>query len=275
MRCGWFDDERMEYVIERPDTPLPWINYLGEQDMLGATGSAANAEGAIFLNTQSWAVLSGVADAERGRAAMDAAHEHLATEHGLLLCRPPYAQADERIGGMTQFPPGQKENAGIFCHANSWPIIAETILRRGDRAFQYYRANLPSAINDRAELRQVEPYVYCQFVKGPDDPGFGQGRNPWLTGTAAWMYVAGTQYVLGVRPSLAGLVVDPCIPRTWPAVAVTRVFRGATYHVRAANPDGRCAGVARLTVDGRPVSGNVVPVAPAGSEVEVQAVLGP
>ena len=237
-------------------------------------GSADNAEGAIFLNTQTWAVLSGVADAERGRAAMDAAHEHLATEHGLALCRPPYTKADDRIGGMTQFPPGQKENAGIFCHANSWPIIAETILRRGDRAFEYYRANLPSAINDRAELRQVEPYVYCQFVKGPDDPGFGQGRNPWLTGTAAWMYVAAAQYVLGVRPSLDGLVVDPCIPRAWQAVTVTRVFRGATYHVRVANPAGLCAGLGRLTVDGRAVNGNVVPVAPAGSEVEVEAVLG-
>jgi N,N'-diacetylchitobiose phosphorylase len=238
-------------------------------------GSAQNREGAIFLNTQSWAVISGIADGDRARTAMDAAHDRLATEHGLCLFAPPYTEVSGRIGGATFYPPGQKENASIFCHANTWAMIAEAMLGRGERAFAYYRALLPSVMNDRAELRQVEPYVYCQFVKGPSDAGFGQGRNPWLTGTASWAYVAATQYVLGIRPGLGGLAIDPCIPGAWEGFEVRRVFRGATYHIRVRNPHGLCKGARRLTVDDQRVEGNVVPVAEPGSEVHVEVVLEP
>jgi N,N'-diacetylchitobiose phosphorylase len=237
-------------------------------------GSKANRHGRIFVESNAWAVLSGVADAERGRLAMDSLRAHLATPYGMLLCNPPYPEADDSIGGMTYFPPGQKENAAVFCHAHTWAIAAEAVLGRGERAMEYYEALRPGAMNEHAEIRQVEPYVYCQFVKGPSDSGFGQGRNPWLTGTAAWAYLAATQHILGVRPSLVGLILDPCIPAAWEGFSVKRLFRGATYSIHVRNPKHVCAGVRQLSVDGRAVQGNVVPVAPAGGRVEVEVELG-
>jgi cellobiose phosphorylase len=147
------------------------------------------------------------------------------------------------------------------------------MLGRGDRAYRYYRALLPSAMNDRAELRTIEPYVYGQFVVGASDPAHGTAHNPWLTGTASWAYVAATQWILGLRASLDGLLIDPCIPAGWEDFRATRVFRGATYEVTVKNPRRLCRGVRRLRVDGRDVVGNLVPPAPAGRTVRVEAEL--
>jgi cellobiose phosphorylase len=188
-------------------------------------------------------------------------NERLATEHGLLLCDPPHVHPDEHIQlPLLVYPPGHKENGGIFCHSNAWAIVAECLLGHGDRAHEYYRSFLPARYNDLADLRQVEPYVYCQFTHGKTSPRFGQSRNPWLTGTASWTYIAVTQHMLGLKPTLNGLRIDPCIPRSWKGFEVERMFRGRRLSIRVDNPGGLSRGVRRLRIDGIWVEGNVVDV---------------
>ncbi|MBK9219435.1 MAG: hypothetical protein IPL70_14095 [Uliginosibacterium sp.] len=182
-------------------------------------------------------MLSGAATSEQAERCMDMVHERLATEHGILLCDPPHRSPDPHIQlPLLVYPPGHKENAGIFCHSNSWAIVAECMLGNGNRAHEYYRAYLPARDNDRAEVRQVEPYVYCQFTHGKTSPRFGQSRNPWLTGTASWTYIAVTQHILGLRPVLAGLRIDPCIPATWSGFTVERLFRGKRLTITRDQP---------------------------------------
>jgi cellobiose phosphorylase len=167
----------------------------------------------------------------------------------------------EGIGlSLLVFPAGHKENGGIFCHANSWAIVAEAMLGRGDRAYEYYRSYLPARYDDSAEVRQVEPYVYAQFTHGPTSPRFGQSRNPWLTGTASWTYIGVTQYILGIRPVLAGLQIDPCLPTAWDGFDAERLFRGSRVRVSVTNPHHVSRGVVSLEVDGVPVAGTVAPV---------------
>ena len=236
-------------------------------------GSRESEQSKIFLNTQTWAVFSGSATPEQGRQAMDSLHELLATEHGIVKNAPAFREADGEIGAVTTFPAGLKENGGIFCHANTWAIIAETMLGRGDRAFEYYRAFLPAARNDSAEVYTMEPYVYAQFITGREHPSkFGRARNSWLTGTAAWAFVAMSQYILGIRPDYDGLIVDPVIPVTWDGFTVTRRFRGAEVEIRVTNPSHVSRGVRSLVVNGRVVEGNIVPVAllTPGTLVEVE-----
>ena len=236
-------------------------------------GAESNDVAKVWLNPQTWSVLAGVADADRGRAAMDAVGEHLASDYGLHLFAPPHTDLHADVPGRVQFPPGYKENAAIFCHPNPWAVMAETRLRRGETAYRYYRSLLPSAYNDQADLHHTEPYVYCQFVVGKWDKHHGTGHNPWLTGTAGWSYVAATQYILGIRPQLDGLEIDPVIPADWPGFSVTRVFRGATYEIEVTNPD-RCGhGVRQLQIDGQAVEGNRVPPAEAGQTVKVRVTL--
>ncbi len=236
-------------------------------------GSSQSEVAKVWLNTQTWSILAGVAAEGRGEKAMDAVHKHLATEFGIHLFAPPHTDLTKDVPGRVCYPPGLKENAAIFCHPNPWAMMAETILRRGDRAYEYYKALQPSTMNDRAELRTIEPYVYGQFVTGKWDKNFGIAHNPWLTGTATWSYVAATQYILGVRPTLAGLQIDPCIPVAWSGFEFTRIFRGATYQITVANPSGLCAGVKRLKVNGKEIEGNILPIFPAGKTVKVVVVL--
>jgi len=240
----------------------------------GTLGSHRNPEGSIYLNAQSWAVLSGAANPEQAARCMEMVHERLATEHGILLCDPPHRTPDPHIQlPLLVYPPGHKENAGIFCHSNSWAIVAECMLGNGDRAHEYYRAYLPARYNDRAEVRQVEPYVYCQFTHGKTSPRFGQSRNPWLTGTASWTYIAVTQHILGLKPVLGGLRIDPCIPARWKEFKVERLFRGHRLEIQVRNPDGVQKGVTSLLVDGVRVEGNVVPAALMKERSVVVAVL--
>jgi len=238
-------------------------------------GSASCEEGRIFLNTQSWAVISGYADAERGREAMDAAHDQLATQYGLRVCAPPFRRTSVETILAVLMNPGQKENGSIFSHPQGWAVMAEAMLGRGDRAYAYHRAHMPAAQNDIADVRQIEPYVHCQSTHGPDSPRHGASRIPWLTGTATWAYVAGTQYVLGVRPEVEGLRIDPCIPPAWEGFTVRRVFRGATYEITVRNPDGVCKGVREVTVDGAQQADNLIAPAPTGATMRVEATLGP
>ncbi len=223
----------------------------------------------IGLNTQTWAVIGEIGEEERLRQAMESAHEKLNTPLGLAIMWPPYERADERVRGTTTYPPGAKENGGIFCHANTWAIIAAAVLGWGDRAYGYYRQLMPLARKD-ADRYAVEPYVYCGNVCGPTHPRFGYGRNAWLSGTASWMYVAATQWILGIRPTYTGLQIAPVLPGNWKGFSATRVFRGVAYRitVERLGPGNEVA----LAVDGRPVEGNVVPL-PLAGQAEVRVVV--
>ncbi len=214
-------------------------------------GTASDKEGKVHLESNAWAVLSGVASPERGRACMDAVREYLFTEYGLMLNAPPYTEPDENIGFVTRVYPGVKENGAIFSHSNPWAWAAECSLGRGEAAMTYYDALSPYNQNDKIEIRQAEPYTYCQFVMGRAHTAFGRARHPFMTGSAGWAYFSATQYMLGVRPGFDGLTVDPCIPKDWKGFSVTRIYRGGIYRIRVNNPRGVEKGVVSILVDGR------------------------
>jgi cellobiose phosphorylase len=238
-------------------------------------GSRSCSEGSIFLNPQSWAVISGAATGEQAIRAMDAVADRLATEYGVLLCDPPFVDADPSSIRAPLFNPGLKENGSIFCHPQGWAVIAEALLGRGDRAYEYSRAYLPAAYNERAEIREVEPYVFCQSAHGRASRRFGASRLPWLTGTATWSYLATTQYILGIRPDYDGLRIDPVIPTSWPGFQVERLFRGARYKISVNNARSVQRGVRELTCDGTVVDPRLpLPVAAPGTTVCVVAQLG-
>jgi len=237
-------------------------------------GSHANTEGQIYANGQSWPVISGFAPPDRARVALDAIYRRLNTRHGIKLSTPGYDGFDPVKGGITTYPPGAKENGGIFLHANPWVIIAETIVGNGDRAFEYYSQINPVAKNDRIDEFECEPYVYSQNILGDEHPQFGLARNSWLSGTASWAYQAATQYILGVRPTYEGLQISPCIPSRWDGFKVTREFRDAVYSIEVKNPDHVCGGVKSVKVDDREIKGDVVPVFEDGKTHPVEVVMG-
>ncbi|MGO9615519.1 MAG: GH36-type glycosyl hydrolase domain-containing protein [Bryobacteraceae bacterium] len=237
-------------------------------------GSGASREGQIFLNPQSWAVLSGHADSGRATRAMQAVRDRLATEYGLMICDPPYVETDYNVMRAALFNPGMKENGSIFTHTQGWAVIAETMLGHGDLAWQYFRATLPSAWNSRAEIREIEPYVYCQFTHSKYSPRFGASRVPWLSGSAAWSFFTVTQYILGLRPEYGGLRIDPCIPAAWKGFTVTRVFRGKKVLVEIRNPAGVQKGVRKLLLNGEPLDGNLIPAERLTEENRVVVEIG-
>src|SRR5450432_3910389 len=247
----------------------------GVSDAGTKLGSKDNTEGRIYLESNVWAVISGAADQDQAVRAMNAVHEHLATEHGLVLCEPPHTVPIPGIGlSLLVYPPGHKENGGIFCHSNSWAIVAECLLGNGERAYDYYRSYLPARYNDQAEVHQAEPYVYCQFTYGKHAARFGESRNPWLTGTASWTYTAVTQYLLGIQPTAAGLRVNPCIPAAWDSFEVRRRFRGKQLTIRVENPAHVNGGVQSLTLNGESIVGNVIPAERLGETNTVRVILG-
>jgi cellobiose phosphorylase len=247
--------------------------YLRAFDDSGApVGTSKSDEGRIWLETQAWAVLSGAADAQRSLSCMDSVKEHLATKHGIVLFAPAYSVYHPELGYVSVFPKGLKENAAIFCHTNPWAMIAEALLGRGEAAMAYYKAILPSA--SVPEVHWTEPYVYSQMIAGREHKDFGQAKNSWLTGTASWNFVAVSQYILGVRPEIDGLRIDPCIPKSWKGFTVTRVFRGDTYDISVSNPKKMNRGVSSMVVDGKTVEGNLVPVFADGATHAVEVTLG-
>lgn len=236
-------------------------------------GTHADTEGQIWIEPQGLAVMAGIGvgaepDAP-ARRALDAVGERLGTPHGLVLQHPAYRTYRLELGEVSTYPPGYKENGGIFCHNNPWVIIAETVLGRGDRAFDYYRRITPAYREDISDVHRQEPYVYAQMIAGKEAVRAGEAKNSWLTGTAAWAFVAVSQHLLGVRPGYDGLVVDPQTGPDVPTFTVRRVARGATYEITVDGPIP-AGGHGRLTVDGVAIEGNVVPYAPAGSTVRVQ-----
>ena len=206
--------------------------------------------------------------------ALDSVAEHLATPHGIVLQQPAFSQYYLHLGEISSYPPGYKENAGIFCHTNPWIMIAESMVGRGDKAFDYYKRINPSAREEISELHKCEPYVYAQMIAGKDAPTHGEAKNSWLSGTAAWNYVAITQYVLGIRPSFDGLEIDPAIPASWDGFKVTRKYRDVTYHINVTNPKHICKGVEKVTVNGKQVDGNVIRTEAGTDEVNVEVVMG-
>ncbi|MBN2146321.1 MAG: hypothetical protein JW726_02990 [Anaerolineales bacterium] len=237
-------------------------------------GSHQNEYGQIYVNGQSWPVIAGFAPIERAREALDSVSKRLNTSNGIKLSTPGFNGFDPKRGGITTYPPGAKENSGIFLHANPWVILAETMLGNGDGAYQYYHQINPIAKNDCIDEYECEPYVYPQNILGDEHPLFGLARNSWLSGTASWAYQVATQYILGVRPSYQGLVVDPCIPSAWDSFEVDRAFRGSFYHIQVHNPQHVCKGVHRLLLDGQRIEGNVIPIGVPGSEHNVSITLG-
>jgi cellobiose phosphorylase len=248
--------------------------FLRAYDAFGQkVGSHECEEGQIYIEPQGMCVMAGIG-LEDGRAgqALNSVRERLATPHGIVLHQPAYSRYYLNLGEISSYPPGYKENAGIFCHTNPWIMIAEAMLGRGDRAHDYYTRINPSAREAMGELHRCEPYVYAQMIAGRDAPTHGEAKNSWLTGTAAWNYVAITQWILGVRPGYDGVQIAPAIPADWPGFTATRVYRGATYHITVRRAgDGNCVS---LAVDGQPVEGNILPVFGDGRIHRVEVVLG-
>jgi cellobiose phosphorylase len=237
-------------------------------------GSHKNQAGQIHVNGQSWPILSGFAPNDRAEAALSAVRARLNTSKGIKLSAPGYNAFDPLKGGITTYPPGAKENGGIFLHTNPWVIIAETLAGHGDRAFEYYSQINPANKNDTIDEYECEPYVYAQNILGDEHPQFGLARNSWLSGTASWIYQAATQYILGIRPTYRGLQIDPCIPHAWPGFRVVRRFRGAVYRIVISNPDGVCKGIKRCVVDGEECADNVLPIFEVGSVHAVEVIMG-
>ena len=238
-------------------------------------GSKECTEGQIFIEPQGMCVMAGIGkETGQAAAALRSVEERLDTKYGVVLHQPAYTSYQLNLGEISSYPPGYKENAGIFCHNNPWISCAEAVLGHGDRAFEVYRKTCPAYIEDISEIHRTEPYVYSQMVAGKDAPTFGEAKNSWLTGTAAWTFFNVSQYILGIQPTLDGLKVDPCIPHTLGSFTVTRRFRGAVYHITVDNAAAVQHGVKVVTVDGRAIAGNVLPLAPAGTEVAVRVTMG-
>lgn len=236
-------------------------------------GSHECAEGKIFIESQGWCVMAGIG-IEDGRAAraLASVNKHLATPHGIVLLQPAFSRYYLHLGEISSYPPGYKENAGIFCHTNPWVMIAETLVGNGDRAHDYYTRINPSARETISDLHRCEPYVYAQMIAGRDAPTHGEAKNSWLTGTAAWNYVAITQWILGIRPTFDGLQIAPVIPRSWRGLRVKRVFRGVTFDITVERAGAGNA--VSLVVDGKAIVGNIVPLPKDGSsQVRVQVTL--
>ena len=195
--------------------------------------------------------------------------KHLDCEHGIVLNNPAFTKYLVEYGEISSYPAGYKENAGIFCHNNPWVIIGETVLGRGDYAWDYYRKICPSYTEANSALHKVEPYVYSQMIAGKDAARPGEAKNSWLTGTAAWNWYAITQYILGIKPAYDGIQIDPCICSQWKEYKVTRRFRGSTYEITVKNPDGVCKGIREILLDGQPFEGNIVPHTPGTHTVTV------
>ncbi len=223
-------------------------------------------EGKIFIEPQGMCVMAGIG-VNTGEAvtALQSVKDKLDTKYGIVLLQPAYTKYHLELGEISSYPPGYKENAGIFCHNNPWVSCAETVVGHGDRAFEIYKKTCPAYIEDISEIHRTEPYVYSQMVAGCDAATFGEAKNSWLTGTAAWTFVDVSQYILGIQPTLAGLKIDPCIPHTMDGFTLRRVWRGATYEIVVENPDHLEKGVKTMTVDGKPVSGSILSPVPAGS----------
>ena len=238
-------------------------------------GSSLCPEGKIFIEPQGMCVMAGIGfDNGYAARALESVKKYLECKYGVVILDPPYSSYHPELGEITSYPPGYKENAGVFCHNNPWIVIAETMLGHGDRAYSLLKKICPVYLEDMSEIHKTEPYVYCQMVSGKAAPVGGEGKNSWLTGSASWSFTAISQHILGIRPELDGLLIDPCIPSDWKGYKVTRKFRGAVYNINVVNRTGAESGVTEISVNGEKIDGKVIPVQKEGSTVSVEVVIG-
>jgi cellobiose phosphorylase len=264
--CSYLTEvNRMEATIRQHGWDGEW--FIRAYDDFGRkVGSKENAEGRIFIETQGFCTLAGIGlDDGLAVRSLESTRKLLATKHGIVLLQPAYSKYYIELGEISSYPPGYKENAGIFCHNNPWVVIGETRVGNGDGAHDYYNRINPSAREEISDVHRCEPYVYAQMIAGRDAPTFGEAKNSWLTGTAAWNYYAITQWILGIRTSYDGLLIAPVIPKSWRGFKVTRKFRGVTYDIevqRAGDGNHVC-----LEVNGVPAQDNLVPLPPSGTKI--------
>jgi cellobiose phosphorylase len=272
-KYGKYADEMRE-SIETHGWDGEW--FLRAYDALGRkVGSQENKEGKIFIESQGWGIMAG-AGRDKGYAqkALNSVRKHLATPDGIVLHQPAFQTYHVHLGEVSSYPPGYKENAGIFNHNNPWIQIAETLLGNGDQAMAYFKSICPAVHAENIDIYRSEPYVYSQMTAGRDAPTPGEAKNSWLTGTAAWTFITISQYILGIQPTYSGLRIDPCIPAEWQKITVNRIFRQTHYKIIIENPQGACKGVKMIHVDGRPVKNNILPLFSDGKVHTVSVVMG-
>ncbi|MBU3075482.1 GH36-type glycosyl hydrolase domain-containing protein [Clostridium estertheticum] len=266
-------DKMRETVIEK-GFDGEW--FLRAYDAFGnKVGSKDNDEGQIYIESQGFCVMAGIG-VEEGLAlkALDSVKEKLDSKYGIMLLNPAYTKYELNIGEITSYPPGYKENGGVFCHNNPWIMIAETVLGRGDRAYDVYKKIAPAFVEDISEIHRTEPYVYSQMIAGKDAARQGEAKNSWLTGTAAWNYFAITQFILGVKPEYDGLRVNPCIPKEWSGFEIERTYRGDIYNIKINNSQHICKGIKLITVDGKAIQGDILPVFGDGCAHKIEIEMG-
>jgi len=266
--------EKMRAAIMKDGYDGEW--FLRAYDDYGRkVGSHENEEGKIFIESQGFCIL-GKCGIDDGKAikALDSCDKYLGTKYGLVLNNPAFTHYYVEYGEISTYPGGYKENAGVFCHNNAWIMIAEAVMGRGDKAFDYYTRIAPAYTESYSEIHRLEPYCYAQMVAGKDAKRFGEAKNSWLTGTASWNFVAISQYILGIKPDYNGIVLDPSIPSSWDGYSVSREFRGAKYNINVKNPSHLCGGVKQLIVDGKAISGNVIPAFDDQAVHSVDAIIG-
>ncbi len=236
-------------------------------------GSKENSEASIFLEPQPWAIYSGHTSREQSEKLMDVVDKHLSTNFGLMICAPPIEKTDPRVIKARLFNKGMKENASVFCHTQGWAVIAKTLIGRGKQAYDLYRKFMPAAYNTKAEIRQIEPYVYNQFTNSKYNTRYGASRLPWLSGSASWAYYTVTQYILGIQPDYSGLRIDPCIPPQWKEIQITRRYRKKNFNIKIENRNGAQKGVKKLIVNSEEINGNLIPLDLMKEDNEVLVVM--
>ncbi len=272
------DIEKYEAMLQKVKNVCDEVLWDQEWYIRGITkngskiGTMEDEEGKIHLESNSWAVLSGAAPKDKGIKAMDSVYKYLFTPYGIMLNSPAYTKPNEDIGFVTRVYPGLKENASIFSHPNPWAWAAECKLGRGDRAMEFYNALCPYYQNDMIEIREAEPYSYCQFIMGKAHTAFGRARHPFMTGTGGWAYFSATRYMLGIRPQFDELIIDPCIPGEWNGFKAQRKWRGATYKIEVENPSHVMKGIKEISVDGIKV--DKINIGEDGRTYNVKVVMG-
>ncbi|KAE9629462.1 glycosyl transferase [Defluviitalea raffinosedens] len=249
--------------------------FLRAYDAYGnKVGSKECEEGQIYIEPQGFCVLAGIGVKEGlAQKALKSVKEKLDTKYGIMILQPAYTRYHLELGEITSYPPGYKENAGIFCHNNPWVSIAETVVGNGNRAFEIYSKTCPAYVEEFSEIHRTEPYVYSQMIAGADAPRHGEAKNSWLTGTAAWTFVNISQYILGLRPTHSGLMIDPCVPEGFGDFCLERYYRGTNYHIQVKNPSNVQKGVKEVIVDGEVIEGNIIPIVDR-KDVFVEVIMG-
>jgi cellobiose phosphorylase len=266
--------EQMKSAVEKYGWDGEW--FLRAYDYYGdKVGSKECREGKIFIESQGWCIMGGVGlENEMARKALNSVEKYLATPDGIVMNQPAFSRYYLNLGEISSYPPGYKENAGIFCHNNPWISIAETMLGNGNKALDYYLRICPGTKEKVIDVYRCEPYCYAQMIAGHDAPSAGEAKNSWLTGTAAWCFVNISQAILGIKPGYDGLLIDPCIPEDWKEYKVKRSFRGVKYNITIKNPERVSSGIKSISVDGKSIKGNIIPLSKGKKEIQVNVILG-